>query len=129
MDAHGRSLLPGRVSAAILHPRLQGLAMRQVNDDMDDGAHVEHALDHARDPVVAGGSLILEADPLGADDDSNRSPGAGVTAGGRELEVAQAYPSSAVPQSRHQVRHPEEVGYVCGGWLFVDLGRAADLLD
>ena len=28
MDAHGRSLLPGRVSAAILHPRLQGLAMR-----------------------------------------------------------------------------------------------------
>src|SRR5262249_26794988 len=29
MDAHRRSLLPRRVSAAILHPRLQGLAMRE----------------------------------------------------------------------------------------------------
>jgi hypothetical protein len=71
-------------------------------------------------------------DPRGdrsADDDSNRSSGAEVTAGGHELEVAQAYRSSALPLRRHQVGHPEEVGDVCGGWLFVDLGRAADLLD
>src|SRR5262249_25895196 len=129
MDAHRRSLLPGRVSAAILRPRLQGLAMREVNDDLDGGAHVEHALDHARGPVVAGGSVILEVDALGTDDDSDPPSRADVAAGGHELEVAQVYPSSAIPQRRHHVGHPEEVGDVRGGGLLVDFGRPADLLD
>ncbi len=73
--------------------------------------------------------MILKVDPLGADDESNPSSGSEVTAGGHELEVAQAHHPSAVPQRRHQVGHPEEVGDVCSRWLFVDLDRAADLLD
>src|SRR5215813_539268 len=129
MDAYGGPLLPGRVSAAILRPCLKRLAMREMNDHLDGRADVEDALDHTRDPVVASGSVVREVDPFRTDDELDPSCGAEVAAGGRELEVAKAHFSFAVSDCRHHVRHPEEIGYVGGGGLFVDGYGAADLLD
>src|SRR6266571_8245272 len=40
VDAHGRSLLEGRVSAAILQPRLQGLAVRSEEHTSELQSHV-----------------------------------------------------------------------------------------
>ena len=56
----------------VRHPGLDRLARGEVHDDLQDRAHVDHALHHGGDPVLPAGALRLEDHALGPDRDLAR---------------------------------------------------------
>ena len=124
---------PGRL-AVVLHQGLQRHARAEPQHHLRRGTEEHQALHHGRHPVVPGGAVGLDPDPLGAD---HRVGGAeavdlaplGHQARLTDLDVA-ACPRAALHHvDLHQVGHPQEVGHVGVAGLLVHLARHADLHD
>ncbi len=95
-------------------------------------ADVDGPLDHARQPVLPGRSLLLDDDPLRADHRLHRT--ARIRRAGRAAQGAPAHAERAgVAVGRgvgvDQVRDAEEVGHEQRRRLLVDLARRSRLLD
>ena len=116
----------------VLDEGLNDLAVGQAHDHLVGVAQIDHALDHAGDPVLAGRILRLEVDPLGPDDDLV-APAVRGTLAGEQIEVADHHPAAAVGVAvggdAHQVGHAQEVGHEGGRGLLVDVPRRSHLLD